>query len=49
MKELINIYKVKMRFTSIEIQVLYLAFIHPDRDNFPLGYSFQISSKDFIS
>lgn len=49
MNELINIFKVKMRFISISIQVLYLSSIHPFRDNFALGYSFQVSSKDFIS
>jgi len=33
----------------MNIRVMLLLYIHPRRDNFPAGYSFQISSKDFIS
>lgn len=49
MDESTNMSSVKMLCIANRIHVLYLSCIHPDRDNFPTGYNFQISSKDFIS
>lgn len=34
---------------DMNIRVMLLLYVQPHRDNFPTGYSFQISSKDFIS
>lgn len=49
MDESTSMSSVKMLCIANSIHVLYLSCIHPYRDNFPMGYTFQISSKDFIS
>ncbi len=49
MDSLLNSNKKSMIDTNNDICVKILLFVFPKRDNFPVGYSFQVSSKDFIS
>ena len=49
MDSLINSNKKSMIDIDNDIYVKILLFVFPKRDNFPVGYSFQVSSKDFIS
>lgn len=38
----------RMRCIALKMQVAYLFYIQLNLLNLPLGYTFQISSKDFI-
>lgn len=49
MKQLVLNFTEIIKSLAVRMQVAYISCAILNRFNFPIGYSFQVSSKDFIN